>query len=176
MEFDVIKHKLLEALKKIVQNDPYLLEHAIHEPTISHRLAVYLESEFPGFNVDCEYNGNIDAENGKKYIYILKQAAEELGLIKAGEDEQELLYRCIIPDIIVHKRGHNGSDNNLLVIEVKKSSNPDDGTWDAEKLSRFTSAEYENNFNYQYGMFVRFTVGTTPDFSIQWYQNGHKLP
>ena len=131
MEFDVINQKLLEALQKVVQDDLYLLEHYIHEPTLSHRLAVYLESEFPGFNVDCEYDGNIDAENGKKYIYILKQKAIQLGSIKAGEDEQEFLYRCIIPDIIVHKRGHNGSENNLLIIEVKKSSNPDDGAWDA---------------------------------------------
>jgi len=75
----------------------------------------------------------------------------------------------------VHKRGQNGSHNNLLIIEVKKSSNPNNGDWDAEKLSRFTSAENENNFNYQYGMFVRFTVRTTPGFSIHWYQNGQKL-
>jgi len=175
MEYDLINQKLLEALKKVVQNDPYLLEHAIHEPTISHRLAVYMESEFPGFNVDCEYDGNIDAENGKKYINILKDKAKELGLLKEGEDEQEFLYRYIIPDIIVHKRGLNGSDNNLLVIEVKKSSNLDNGDWDTEKLSRFTSPVYENNFNYQYGLFIRFTVGKMPDFSIQWYQNGQKL-
>lgn len=176
MEFDVINQKLNEALQEVLDNDPYLLLHDINEPAISHRLAVYLEPKFPGFKVDCEYNGNVDADNGRKYINILKYMAEQLGILKEGEEEQELLYRCVFPDIIVHKRGYNGSENNLLIIEVKKSSNPNNGDWDAEKLSRFTSSEHENNFNYQYGVFVRFIVGEEPSFSIQWYQNGQRFP
>jgi len=79
MEFDVINQKLFEALTKVVKNDSYLLEHAINEPTISHRLAVYLESEFPGFNVDCEYDGNIDAKDGKSTFTFSKRQQKILG-------------------------------------------------------------------------------------------------
>jgi hypothetical protein len=175
MEFDIINQKLTEALQKVLENDRHLLEHGIHEPAISHRLAVYLEQKFSDFNIDCEYNGNVEADSGRKYIYILKDKAKELGVLKEGEEEQEFLYRCVFPDIIVHKRGYNGSENNLLIIEVKKSSNQNNGAWDAEKLSRFTSSENENKFNYQYGVFVRFTIGTEPSFSTQWYQNGQKF-
>ena len=175
MEFDEIKQKVLDALQEVVDKDCYLLEQDLHEPSISHRLAVYLESKFPDFNIDCEYNGNVDADNGRKYILILKAMAYQLNRLKDGEEDEEFVYRSVLPDIIVHKRGRNGSENNLLIIEVKKSSNQDDGAWDAEKLSRFTSSEKGNNYNYQYGVFVRFTVGAEPSFSIQWFQNGQRL-
>ncbi len=175
MEFDVVNQKLTKALQEVLSNDQHLLIHDINEPTISHRLAVYLEPKFSGFNVDCQYNGNVDADSGRKYIQILKHMADQLHMLREGEEEQEFLYRCVFPDIIVHKRGHNGSDNNLLMIEVKKSSNSNNGDWDAEKLSRFTSSEYDNNFNYQYGVFVRFILGEEPSYSVQWYQNCHRL-
>jgi hypothetical protein len=175
MDFDEVNQKLTEALDEVLENDQYLLTHGIHEPAISHRLAVYLEPKFPDFNIDCEYNGNVEADSGKKYVYLLRQVAEQLGKLKEEEDEQEILTRYVFPDIIVHMRGRNGSENNLLIIEVKKSSNLDDGAWDAEKLSRFTSSKYENRFNYQYGAFVRFAVGEKPDYSIQWYQNGERF-
>jgi len=175
MDFDMINQKVTEALREVLDNDRHLIVHGINEPTISHRLALYLEPKFNGFNIDCEYNGNVDADNGRKYIQILKRVAEHLHMLRDGEEEQEFLYRCVFPDIIVHKRGFNGSENNLLIIEVKKSSNPNNGDWDIEKLSRFTSGDNGNRFNYQYGAFVRFTVGEKPDYSIQWYQNGQKF-
>jgi len=176
MEFEAINQIVVEALQNVLKNDPYLLEHDINEPTISHRLAVYLEGRFPGFNVDCEYNGNVDADSGRKYIHILKDIAKQLGILREGEENQEVLDRCVFPDIIVHKRGYNGSDNNLLIIEIKKSSNKNNGAWDNEKLSRFTSSEHGNRFNYKYGLFVRFIVGAEPNFSAQWYQNGQQFP
>ena len=158
MEFEEIKQLLVETLQQVLDNDRYLLEHDINEPAISHRLAVYLETQFDDFNVDCEYNGNVDADSRRKYIRILGETAERLGKLDENANNQDLVYRCVFPDIIVHKRGQNGSENNLLIVEVKKSSNPDTGEWDAEKLSRFTSSEYENHFNYQHGAFVRFTI------------------
>lgn len=172
MDFQILSRKLTDALKKVLNNDSYLLANDINEPTISHRLAVYLEPLFPDFNVDCEYNGNIDSACGRKYIYILKDKAEELGILKTNDQESELFCRWVYPDIIIHKRGLNGSENNLLIIEIKKSSNPNDGAWDKEKLLRFTSAEYDNYFSYQYGIFVKFIVGSKPSYSIQWYQDG----
>ena len=175
MEYDVINRKVTAALMKVIDDDKYLLVHNISEPAISHRLAVYLEPKFHGFNIDCEYNGNVDADNGRKYIQILNYVAKQLHMLRKGEDKQEYSYRCVFPDIIIHKRGLNGNENNLLIIEVKKSSNPNTGNWDNEKLIRFTSSEYDNHFNYQYGVFVRFIVSEEPNYSIQWYQNGQRL-
>lgn len=177
MEFEVVSQKLIEALQQVLIKDKYLLEHDINEPAVSHRLAVYLESQFDGLDVDCEYNGNVDADRNRKYIILLKERADQLGLLKKKdrENDQDLVYLCVYPDIIVHKRGRSGQENNLLIIEVKKSSNPDDGEWDAEKISKFTSNEDENNFNYQYGAFIRFAVGEQPNFTIHWYTRGQRF-
>lgn len=175
MEFEIIEQILVEASQQVLDNDRYLLDHDINEPAISHRLAVYLEPRFHNFNVDCEYNGNVDADSGRKYINLLRETAYRLGLADENANNPEIFNQKVVPDIIVHKRGLNGSENNLLIVEVKKSTNQDPGAWDAEKLSRFTSSDHENNFNYQYGAFVRFTVCNQPSFIVHWYQSGQRL-
>jgi hypothetical protein len=175
MDFEVVMQKLTEALNEVLQRDNHLLRYNLSERAIAHRLAFYLTPSFPDFDVDCEYNGNVDADNGRKYISILKQHAQELGLLKNDELDQELIDCCVYPDIIVHKRGKNGSENNLLIIEIKKSSSKVKGDWDAEKLKRFTSRQYQNNFVYQFGAFVLFRVGNNPDYRVEWYRDGQKL-
>lgn len=174
MDFDAVKQKLTEALNEVIEKDKHLLKHNLSERSIAHRLALYLTPRFPDFDVDCEYNGNVDANNRRKYILILKGRAEALGLIKKDEIDQELIDCCVYPDIIVHKRGKNGSENNVLIIEIKKSSSRVRGDWDAEKLARFTSNEYENNFVYQFGAFVLFQVGDNPHYLVEWYRDGRK--
>lgn len=172
MDFETVKQKLFISIQQIFERDAHLLHNDINEPCISHRLALYLGEAFAEFDVDCEYNGNIDADTGRKYVYLLKQTAEQLGITKNCQLDGDLMSRCVYPDIIVHKRGMNSSGNNILVIEVKKSSNPQDGKWDREKLARFTSKEYQNNFDYDYGAFIRFAVGKEIGYSLEWYING----
>ena len=174
MEFGIIKQNLIEAMEQVQKEDAHLLIHDISERAIAHRLAMYLTPKFADFDVDCEYNGDVDAESGRKYIYVLKQRAEELGLVKDKEQDQELVYRCVYPDIIVHKRGRNGPENNLLIVEVKKSSSKQNGNWDAEKLSRFTSTEYDNHFAYHFRAFVCFGVGHNVHHILEWYQGGQR--
>jgi len=175
MEIDTIKQKLVECVLQLVHKDAYLLHNDISERAISHRLAVYLTPQFNDFDVDCEYNGNIDADNGRKYIYILNARAKALGLRDINGGDDETTYRGVYPDIIVHKRGKNGAENNLLIIEIKKSSSLVNGDWDAEKLSRFTSSEYENRFDYRFGAFVMFNVGERIGFTIEWYKDGQRF-
>jgi hypothetical protein len=42
MDFDMINQKVTEALREVLDNDRHLIVHGINEPTISHRLALYL--------------------------------------------------------------------------------------------------------------------------------------
>ncbi|TGU71637.1 hypothetical protein E4633_15125 [Geomonas terrae] len=174
MDFKILNDKFLRAINQVLEMDSHLLVHDINEPCISHRLAMYLANEFPDFDVDCEYNGDVDAEKGRKYIKLLRSTAEVLGLVEDAGQAGEVVNRCIYPDIVVHKRGKNGPHNNLLVIEVKKTSNPITGDWDAEKLRRFTSGEYENHFEYMYGAFVKFTVGGDIGFELNWFSGGER--
>lgn len=126
MDNIIIKGKIREALKYFVVKDKQALSRVdIYEPTISHRIAVYLEDFFPGFDIDCEYNktliGYKKDVNGKK----------------------------IRPDIIIHKRMKN--EFNCVIVEVKKNGkNSKLAKSDIEKLKRCM----KGTLNYDLGVFI----------------------
>ena len=103
-----VRSCLEQGIRALVLNDVYLLENDLHERTITHKLAEYLQPLFPGWNVDCEYNR--DGHEPKRVR--LRPIPEQ------GGDEGSNVF----PDIIVHRRGDN--DHNLLIIEAKKSRHP----------------------------------------------------
>src|SRR5688572_16675062 len=110
MEFTAINDMLIAAIEQVIAKDSHLLVHDLNERSISHRLAVYLTPMFDDFDVDCEYNGNVDAHNSRKYIHILSDRARDIRLLKNDTYEEELIYHAVFPDIIVHKRGRNGPE------------------------------------------------------------------
>jgi DNA-binding transcriptional regulator WhiA len=176
MEVADVKDGLIICLKTLIEKDQFLLVHDVSERSISHRLGVYLSQYFKGLDVDCEYNSNVEADNGKKYIVLLKERARELGLLKQDEVDQELIYRAVFPDIIVHKRGRNGSTNNTLIVEIKKSSSNSRHDYDREKLRAYTSSHDENRLKYLIGAFVCIGVGKKNNgYSLEWYCNGSKV-
>lgn len=129
--------KLIErAYKMLIEKDGYLLKVDANERSITHRLAIHLESVFPGYNVDCEYNRNgIDP---KILINFKKET-----------NSDDTSGKTVYPDIIIHHRGEN---SNFIVIEAKKISNRDDS--DKEKL-----VIYKKELSYKYAYFVRFPIG-----------------
>lgn len=123
---DIIKKKIKDSINlfKVKDWDDGLSSVNIYEPTICHRIAVYLEYEFYKHNVDCEYNKDgYDAKrnkNGKK----------------------------IRPDIIIHRRTE---PVNLAVFELKKcGSTTKLAQKDIEKLRDFLSG----NYFYTLGVFI----------------------
>ena len=120
------KGKIREALKLFIAKDKQALLHVdIYEPTISHRIAVYLEDLFPGFDIDCEYNKTL---LGKK---------------------KDMNGKKIRPDIIIHTRMTN--EANSVIVEVKKSGrNSKLSKSDIEKLKRCMNG----TLNYDLGVFI----------------------
>jgi hypothetical protein len=108
-----IKKKVEICIRQLFKNDYHLLEIGANERSISHKLAEYLQQQFPDWHVDCEYN--------RHGIEIKK-----LGEIR------------VYPDIIVHLRN---TPFNLLVIEFKCSNENYKG--DIEKLKKFTDQNGE---------------------------------
>ena len=51
-----VSEKIKNAYRKFLKNDSCLLAVVANERSITHRFAIYLEDEFPNYNVDCEYN------------------------------------------------------------------------------------------------------------------------
>ena len=137
------------SLKKLRSLDKKLLEIKVNERTITHKLAVYLQQNFPEFNVDCEYNRIED---------IVKKI--ELPKDRINWDDTEA--KIVFPDIIIHKRGIQ--EDNLLVIEVKKSSNINSGDLDRMKLHTFLQEPY----NYAYGLFLRIDLDGEND-EFEWF-------
>lgn len=117
------------------------------EWAIAHRLAVYLEQEFPSWNVDCEYNRQGFGNNTKANT--------------SGDK--------VRPDISLHHRGLLKPRHNLLAIEVKKFAV---GT-DLGKVREYTKPPAgDRNYQYQFGLALSSVVkGPT----LHWFKKGKSL-
>jgi hypothetical protein len=143
-----VEELLEQALKELFKHDEYLLRVDANERSITHKLAEYVQRFCPDWHVDCEYNR--DAELPKRLL------VSSLSPTKTDTDA-----KTVFPDIVVHQRG---TDTNLLVVEVKKSSNCEDGSFDKNKLRAFQ----EKPFCYKYAAFVHLLVGDDPEYTIEW--------
>jgi hypothetical protein len=111
MEREGVERHLNDALQKLMENDRYLLEVDVSERCIASRLAFYLQNEFPEYLVDVEYNRDGDVP-------------KRLGLPEECANYRDNNGQALaVPDVIVHRRGRDSP--NLLVLELKKTTNPD---------------------------------------------------
>jgi len=158
MNSEVIESSLYSSIDQLFRNDLFLLTYDVHERTIAHRLAIYLEYRFAGFHVDCEYNNDLDSETGRKQVYYSNNSSGT----------------GAYPDIIVHHRGLNGPNHNLLVIEIKKNSSAtNEIDRDREKLYSYTASDGRSHLSYARGALVVLEVKELAgQFSIEWYENG----
>ena len=134
-------------LGMLYKNDGFLLENMVHERSISHKLAEYLQDYFPDWNVDCEYN---------------KKEKETKELDGIRECSEQKTTNRIYPDIIIHQRNVN---HNLLVIEIKHGKID---TCDRKKLELLTSSN--SDFKYKLGLFIGFKKTEKP--ILKWFENG----
>jgi len=138
-----IKSRLISALQMLVKKDSHLLTVDANERSITHRLAVYLEGLFPGWDVDCEYNRNLET-------------VKRLSVFKKHIDNDNDHGSSVFPDIIIHHRGPNGE--NLVVIEAKKSSNPSRHMDDTCKCDRCKLKCLKDELGYQFAYFLEIPV------------------
>lgn len=137
IRYEQIEKRLHCALELLRIKDNYLLKNDVNERSITHKLAEHLQYCFNNqYDVDCEYNRNIKELNNSKIIRILQSELSKLqpNCIKKtiyNENHYEYLDMSVFPDIIVHKRGE--ADENLLIIEVKKSTSCTGNEYDYKK-------------------------------------------
>ncbi|MEM0135344.1 MAG: hypothetical protein QXU18_08995 [Thermoplasmatales archaeon] len=146
-----IKKKVDVCLGILFKNDACLLQIEVNERAVSHKLAEYLQQEFPDWNVDCEYNRR---ESDIKTLRGIHECSN-----KRKTDR-------VSPDIIIHKRK---KDDNLLVIEIKIDT---DDPCDIKKLEKFTSNSGE--FKYKHGLFIKFNSDNEKP-TLRWFRNGQKI-
>ena len=177
MEDEEIIDRVELANKMLFKYDKWLLEHNLSEQCITHKLATYLQDVFSDYDVDCEYNGNIDNPDEKKKISIVKHDLRKKGVLtekEEGENDKELAERRVFPDIIIHERGSN--ESNLCIIEVKKSNSSISPEYDEIKLKSYTSGSFGNNLKYQLGIFILLIIDEeNPDLKMVFYKDGDKV-
>lgn len=131
---DDVARRVINAVEMLLENDADLFRVNAAERSIAHRLAVYVESEFHGWHVDCEYNRSGGAAK----------------VIPPGSGNDDDEGSRVLPDIVVHRRGKR---KNHLIFEIKKTSNPDPDDLDIEKLKAYCT-----HLRYAHAVFIRFVV------------------
>src|SRR5437773_438959 len=116
MDRNELEGRLDEAIALLYARDHLLLEYEVGERAVAAKLACHLTPLFPDHDVDVEYNRHgLDPKD-------LDLPVECRG---GG-------MRLIVPDIIIHCRGND--EDNLLVIELKKETNPEPRACDRAKI------------------------------------------
>ena len=127
--------KVVNAIRKFYQHETFLLDKDLGERTLTHRLAVHLERQFDGWEVDCDYN-----RLGERLLKLPH------GSIVSTDDG---LGKSIFPDIVVHRRS---IPENLLAVEVRKEINHQPAEHDHHKLRGLTDPHVW--FAYRLGVFL----------------------
>ncbi len=156
-----------DAVSALIAEQPSLLELAIHEQSISHRIAMHLEQRVEaGLHVDCEYNRHLDFA---KIIEIsdIDHAARKTCGCSACRDTNDPIdrERRFRPDIILHQR--NTDAQNLIVVEVKRDKFC---PFDEAKIKAMT--KQQGVFRYRIGVFIYF-LKDSPEFL--WYTDGNRF-
>lgn len=182
MQKEQVIEKINLALIALYKHDQYILEQNGSERSIAHCLANHLKCLFDEYDVDCEYNINIEANSSKKEIGILKDEMVRFNKninrrrsIKSAD--RIYYYVSVYPDIIIHKRKRN--DKNFLVFELKKSTSTSQKELDYDelKLKEYTSSNTPDSLKYTYGVFVNIHTGRGSgyEYNVKLYQNGRLI-
>ena len=140
--WEEIEEKVNLALDTFYEKDKYFIDNDLHERSMTHKLANYLEKLFNGYDVDCEYN-----KNGL-HIKEIPDKNKEIQKIRNSSRNKDLI--SVFPDIIIHKRGDESK--NLVVIEVKKDNATKNNKEEIDilKLKAYTTED----LNYRYGIYI----------------------
>jgi hypothetical protein len=143
--------KLVTALLEFYSRETYLLEKDLGERTLTHRLAAHIEKQFPGSQVDCNFD-----RLGERTLHLPR------GSIVSTDDR---LGKSIYPDIVVHQRD---VPNNLLAIEVRKAGNHQPIGHDRQKLQAMT----DPNIWFAYWIGMLLTLASRSVASSEVYVGG----
>lgn len=144
---ELIDKHLDTALARLTKEDGVLFKFNANERSLSFRLALYLTAVFPDFDVDCEYNRHHRDDRHRKRLFSRELRAFAPRKVSLADEDGLTVF----PDIIVHRRE---TDDNLLVIEIKKTTSLVKETFDLAKL-----AAYRKELGYRFAKFIRLGTG-----------------
>lgn len=160
MTAELITQKITTAYQTLFTHDSHLFIVGANERSITHKLAEYLQHEFSEWNVDCEYNKN---QYDEKVVTTWENRRNELLEtleLEITERRRNLIQKIldggisVYPDIIIH---HRGTNDNLVVIEAKKTDFPNNEDNDVEKLKAYLIEPY---LKYKFAFKVMLPAGS----------------
>ncbi len=135
-----LKARVDAALAMLFARDVFLLKHNVGERTIVAKLSSYMTLLFRDYDVDVEYNRRgLDPRNKK--VRTLPPECRGGG------------KKRVYPDIIVHRRGVRRR-HNLLVMEIKKSTNREPRDCDRAKIDAM-----KEEYGYRFGVLITLPSG-----------------
>jgi hypothetical protein len=124
-----------EALTDFFKNEKELILSGISERSLCSRLAYYLQLLLIKYNLQDYY---ADSEYNRK----------QDGRVKTLLDD-EMMVVSITCDVIVHSRGKKIKQDNLIAVEMKKSSRPQsEKNSDKDRLRALTKDSYDGVWNF----------------------------
>ena len=124
-----------DANRVLISDDLALFESKVSERTLCGALMLHIhdmitdDPAYQGYYTDVEYNRN---KGGK--LKNIKKTIQ-------GENETTVTINC---DLILHSRGQHIEQDNLIAIEMKKSSRPqEEKNKDRERLMALTKDSYD---------------------------------
>jgi hypothetical protein len=124
-----------DAFAELRRRDLALLERSVSERAIVSRLATYVARRFARHDVDVEYDRHgLDP----KFLDLPLGCEPTRGLV--------------VPDLIVHRRGHDRA--NLVVVEVKKERSRSRPDRDRAKVIGLIE-----QYGYRWGALLRVPTG-----------------
>lgn len=140
MDEEAIREIVTSSIATLLKEEAAIMQFDIGERTICACLAAILKRHFDEHSVHVEYNRRgIDPK-----------------AIELPDADGALTTARVYPDIIVHHPGND--DANLLVVEVKKSTNPVVDDLDIAKLQRI-----KHQIGYEHAVFLRLPTGENAD-------------
>jgi hypothetical protein len=136
MEEAEIKAILEKSVETLYAEESTIIRFDVGERTICACLAAILKRHFGALSVHVEYN--------RRGVYPKD--------IEFPNSAGVLTQNRVYPDIIVHEPGHD--DANLLVVEVKKSTNDAPDELDIAKLKLL-----KQQIGYRFAVFIRLAAG-----------------
>lgn len=148
-----------EAFSAFLKKEKSLIETDVNERTLCARLAMILEAEahkagLKDYYADPDYNR--------------KQGGRVKTII--GADSREIVINA---DLILHSRGNTVARDNLIAIEMKKSTRPDrEKEKDRERLIAMTKSSYDDIWSadgkthpehvcgYEFGVFLDLDISS----------------
>lgn len=156
MKKTMIENRLKNALRRLYHFDKEIIDNNSNERSITHKLAIHLGTVFYEWDVDVEYNRNLD--DIKRFDVLTMKLLQDIS------NNRDFLTgrKSVFPDIIIHKRG---TSNNLIAIEVKKSNVSERlEKYDIDKIKGYIM---DKSLKYQYAVFIKLGLaGDSNNYSF----------